>query len=615
MNKRLSSSLALVLIATAFLTFALFNNAVFSGLKLDLTEHGLYTLTDGSREVIEAVDEPVNLYFFFSQRASEDYTALRAYAQRVQELLARYESLSDGRIILHVIDPEPFSEEEDRAAAFGLQAVPVTSGNDLYFGLAATNSVDDQEVIAFFQPDKEAFLEYEISRLVQTLSKPDRPVVGLMTELPMAGDINMQTFQPSPAWVVVDQLGSLFDIENIEMTATVIPEHIDTLVIVHPKGLGDDTLRAIDQFAMAGGRILAFVDPLAEIDQPQQANPMMPAAAAQASDLNRLTDAWGVTLLDGKVLGDSQAALQVGGPSGRPVRHLAILGLGAANLAAEDVVTASLENINVASAGVLEIADDATATVETLLSSSEFAMPLDAMQLSMMSNPEDLQQGFSPTGQKYPVAVRLSGHARSAFTPADDEPDRLLETSELNVILVADVDIISDRLWVQVQNFFGQRIASPFANNGDFMINAVDNLAGSSALISVRSRGRFTRPFTVVQDLRREAEARYLASANDLQAELSETEQKLTQLEAEREENNLLSLTPEQEAAIDEFQQEKVRIRKQLRDVRHQLDRDIEALGSWLKFLNIFLLPLLLTLMLLMMNFLRLKREGESNET
>jgi ABC-type uncharacterized transport system involved in gliding motility auxiliary subunit len=422
----------------------------------------------------------------------------------------------------------------------------------------------------------------------------------------ISGNIDMQTFQPVPGWVVVDQLGELFELQPIDTQATEIPAAVEVLVVVHPKSLGEETLLAIDQFVMKGGRLLAFVDPLAEMDRPRQPDPIMAMQGNQGSDLNQLLSAWGVVMRQGKVIGDAQVALEVsGGPSGRPLRHLGILGLLEANLSADDVVTAALSNINVTSAGILDIAEDATTTIEPLMRSSAYAMPLDASQLAFMSSPEDLQQGFSPTGDRYVLAARISGPAQSAFGDRVAETPGAIEKSvDINVIVVADTDILSDRLWVQVQNFFGQRIASPWANNGDFVTNAVDNLIGSSALISVRSRGRFTRPFEVVQDLRRQAESRYLENANDLQAQLSETERKLSELSAERSDNNLLALSPEQEAALDQFQQEKLRIRKQLRDVRHQLDRDIEFLGTTLKFLNIFLLPLLLTLMLAMVHYL-----------
>ena len=416
----------------------------------------------------------------------------------------------------------------------------------LYFGLAATNALDDQEVIPFFQPDKEEFLEYEISKLIQSLSVVEKPVVGVLSSLEVQGNMNMQTYQMTPPWMVVDQLMQLFSVQTINPEGT-IPAEIDILLLIHPKQLSEAMLFSIDQFVMGGGRLLAFIDPLAETDRPVQANPLMPAPPSiQVSTLNQLTEAWGVTMRSDVILGDSQTALAVGGADGTPVRHLAILGMEGDNFSRDDIVTSSLENINLSTAGILDVAEDASVQVEPLISSSTFAMPMEALQFQFLSDPNDLLQGFKPTGESYLVAARLSGSAPSAFPEGLEESEGtvLTETDNLNVILVADTDILSDRMWVQVQEFFGQRIASPWANNGDMVINALDNLSGGASLISIRSRGRFSRPFDVVQDLRREAEASYLEKANDLQARLTETEQKLSDLQSSQSENNLLVLTP-----------------------------------------------------------------------
>ena len=614
MKKKYYSGLGLCLLALGFLMFTLLNNVLFSGWRLDLTGNNLYTLSDGSREILESIDEPVNLYFFFSEKSSEDLTSLRVYATRVREMLEEYELAANGKINLSVVDPEPFSEAEDQAAEFGLQGIPVsTAGEELYFGLAATNALDDQEVIPFFQPDKEEFLEYEISKLIQSLSVVEKPVVGVLSSLEVQGNMNMQTYQMTPPWMVVDQLMQLFSVQTINPEGT-IPAEIDILLLIHPKQLSEAMLFSIDQFVMGGGRLLAFIDPLAETDRPVRANPMMPAPPSiQVSTLNQLTEAWGVTMRSDVILGDSQTALAVGGADGTPVRHLAILGMEGDNFSRDDIVTSSLENINLSTAGILDVAEDASVQVEPLISSSTFAMPMEALQFQFLSDPNDLLQGFKPTGESYLVAARLSGSAPSAFPEGLEESEGtvLTETDNLNVILVADTDILSDRMWVQVQEFFGQRIASPWANNGDMVINALDNLSGGASLISIRSRGRFSRPFDVVQDLRREAEASYLEKANDLQARLTETEQKLSDLQSSQSENNLLVLTPEQEEALVQFQQEKVEIRRQLREVRHQLDSDIEVLGSTLKFLNIALIPILMTLILLVVNYIRVNRRQE----
>ena len=598
--KALVSNFGLAVLAIAFLAFTLLNNLLFSGARLDLTENSIYTLSDGSRAIVDKIDEPINLYFFFSDSTSTELTAVRSYAKRVQELLEEYALYGGSKLNLSVIDPEPFSEQEDQASEFGLQAVPVnTAGDNLYLGLAGTNAVGDLEVIGFFQPDKEEFLEYDISKLLHTLTTIEKPVLGLMSGLKIQGDVDMQTFQQTPAWVSVSQLEQLFDVRAVETTVTSIDDEISVLMVVHPKGLTDETLLAIDQFVMRGGNLLAFMDPLAEQDVPQQGgNPMMPQAPTErSSDLNKLTAAWGVTLAKHKIVGDSQTALQVGGGGGSPVRHLGILGLEPDNFDDDDVTMSALESVNVSTAGYFDVDMPEGMTATTLVASTEFAMPLDAFQFQFLRDPSDLQKGFKPTGERYPMAVRIGGPAPSAFPDGvgSSEVELRKESEFINVILVADTDILSDRLWVRVQNFFGQRIASPWANNGDLVTNAVDNLFGSTDLISIRSRGRFTRPFDLVQDLRREAEAQYLDKANELQSQLAETEGKLEDLQKTREETNQLGLSPEQQEELRRFEAEKLKIRRDLRDVRHQLDQDIESLGATLKFLNIALIPLILT--------------------
>ncbi|MFT6519721.1 MAG: ABC-type uncharacterized transport system involved in gliding motility auxiliary subunit [Candidatus Azotimanducaceae bacterium] len=615
-SRNVYSGLGLVLLAVAFLVFTLVNNLWFSGARLDLTENKLYTLSAGSEAIIGRIDEPLNLYFFFSEKASQDLTTLRAYANRVRELLQEYELLAGGKIRLTLVDPEPFSEAQDQAAAFGLQAVPINNaGDELYFGLAATNALDDQQVIGFFQPDKEEFLEYEISKLIQNLQVIEKPRIGLLSSLKMQGDMDMNTFASTPAWIVADQLAEAFDIESIGLDAESLPERLDVLMLVHPHNLSEPLLESIDQFALAGGRVLVFVDPLAEAALPQ-ANPMMPAVPAKLPSDFPLLSHWGVVLQADKVLGDAQQALTVGGADGQPIRHLGILGMQQENFNLDDVTLSSLETLNVSSAGILDLQEGRTTTIEVLIASSEFAMPIDRIRFETLSDPADLQMDFKATGIRYPVAVRITGPVVTAYPDSDmaavtDAATGVVSEhtmGQLNVIVVADTDILSDRLWVQVQDFFGQRIASPWANNGDFVTNAVENLAGSSDLISIRSRGRFSRPFDVVQDLRREAEARYLTSANDLQAQLADTERQLSELEASRDEQTQLSMSPEQEATLLQFQAQKLRIRKDLRDVRHQLDKDIEALGTTLKFINIALLPLLLVLLLMAIHYIRLRR-------
>ncbi|BCA27430.1 GldG family protein [Metapseudomonas otitidis] len=602
MKKLMYSSAGLLLIALAFLVFNMVSGLALTNARLDLTEQKLYTISDGTRQILGELDEPINLYFFYSDKSAKDLVVLRNYARRVEEMLKAYAQAADGKIKLHIVDPEPFSEDEDKAAEFGLQAVPAQQGGDaIYFGLAGTNSVDDHQVIPFFPLDQEEFLEYEVSRLVQSLAHPQRPVVGVLSGLPLNGGFDMQTQQPSSPWMVMEEIRQLFQIESLKPDVDQIPDKVSVLLLVHPKNLPEQTQYAIDQFVLRGGKLLAFVDPWSEADHAMPMPGEM-GGEGKSSDLPALFKAWGFEMLPGKVLGDGAYAMSVSmGQGERPARHPAWLTLPRQALDPSDVATANLETLTVATAGILRPLEGAKTLFVPLIHSSEYAMPFDAQRFAMLRNPQELMGELNPSGDRYTVAARISGPAQSAFPDGiEGRKDGLKSADNINVIVVADTDMLSDRMWVQVQDFFGQRVPQPWADNSAFAINALDNLSGSEALISVRSRGRFTRPFTVVEDLQRQAEARFREQEQALKQRLSETEEKLASLQ-NQDPAKALELTPEQQATLQQFMQEKLRIRKELREVNYQLNADIEKLGRTLKFINIALVPLVLTLGVLLL--------------
>ena len=594
MKRIIYSGSGLLLIALVFLAFNMVASLGLPNARLDLTEQKLYTISEGTERILGELDEPVNLYFFYSDNVSRDLVAVRNYARRVEEMLRAYERAAGGKLRLKVIDPEPFSEDEDRAAEFGLQGVPLQQGGDkLYFGLAGTNALDDVQTIPFFPLDQEEFLEYEISRLVQTLAKPARPVVGVLSALPMDGGFNPLTGQGGAPWMIMEQIRQQFTLKSLSGDIDRIPDEVSVLLLVHPKQLAEQTLYAIDQFVLRGGKLLAFVDPFSESDD---AGAM--GGTGNASDLEPLFKAWGLRLRAGEMLADGSYAMAVGmGQEQRPVRHPAWLSLPKAALDQDDVTTAGLENLTLASAGILEPVEGAKTRFTPLLHSSEYAMPMDAQRLAMLRDPQELLRELEPTGERYVLAARVSGPAQTAFPAGIEGQKGGLQSAEgINVIVVADTDLLSDRMWVQVQDFFGQRVPQPFADNAGFAINALDNLAGSDALISVRSRGRYSRPFVMVENLQRQAEARFREKEEVLQQQLAQTEQRLAELQQNDNPEQVLELTPEQQSTLQQFLQEKLKIRKELREVRFQLNADIEALGRSLKFVNIALVPLMLTL-------------------
>ena len=608
MKRIIYSGSGLLLIALVFLAFNMVASLGLPNARLDLTEQKLYTISEGTERILGELDEPVNLYFFYSDNVSRDLVALRNYARRVEEMLRAYERAAGGKLRLKVIDPEPFSEDEDRAAEFGLQGVPLQQGGDkLYFGLAGTNALDDVQTIPFFPLDQEEFLEYEISRLVQTLAKPARPVVGVLSALQLDGGFNPLTGQGGAPWMIMEQIRQQFVIKSLQGDIDRIPDEVSVLLLVHPKQLPEPTLYAIDQFVLRGGKLLAFVDPFSESD-----NAGLMGGQGNASDLGPLFKAWGLRLREGEMLVDGSYAMAVGmGAEQRPVRHPAWLSLPKAALDQDDVTTAGLENLTIASAGILEPLEGARTRFTPLLHSSEYAMPMDAQRLAMLRDPQELLRELEPTGERYVLAARIAGPAQSAFPEGiEGQKDGLQSAESINLIVVADTDLLSDRMWVQVQDFFGQRVPQPFADNAGFAINALDNLAGSDALISVRSRGRYSRPFVMVENLQRQAEARFREKEEVLQQQLAQTEQRLAELQQNDNPEQVLELTPEQQSTLQQFLQEKLKIRKELREVRFQLNADIEALGRSLKFVNIALVPLLLTVGVIGLWLWRRRRQG-----
>lgn len=615
MNSRTKRQLtfgSLIVLAVLFVAAVVISNALLRGIRLDLTENRLYTLSEGTRQVLAEIDEPINLYFFFSDRATANLPFLRNYAQRVREFLEEVQAASRGKVRLSVIDPLPFSEDEDRAAAFGLQAVPLgPSGETVYLGLAGTNATDGQAVIPFFQPDKETFLEYDVAKLIQSLAKPKRPVVGLLTQLPIGAGFDPVTRQMREPQLIVEELRQLFDLRELNPGITEIPEEVQVLMLVHPKSLSEDTLYAIDQFVLRGGRLVIFVDPYAELDD-GGANPDDPMAAmfaSRASNPARLFEAWGLGFSPDQVVIDRGAALQVSIAPGQLRRHAGIVGYGREFLNGRDVVTAQLSAIHFASPGHLSLAENSALKLEPLVHSTREAMLVPSERLRFLGgDPSSLLADYAPGNEHLVIAGRFSGRLKTAFPDRSGEKHRAESEGDVQMIVVADTDVLTNRLWVQIGQFFGQRVANAFAANGDFVVNAVDNLTGSGALISIRGRALSARPFTTVEALRRVADERFRAKERELQQQLADTERRLNELQQQKGEQQALALSPEQRAELVRFQQEKLRIRKELREVRRQLDADIEALGARLKFFNIVLVPALVSVAAVLLAAWRVRR-------
>jgi ABC-type uncharacterized transport system involved in gliding motility auxiliary subunit len=618
----------LIALAVLFLGVVMLSNVGLRGMRVDLTQNKLYTLSRGTQQVLAELKEPVNLYFYFSREAAAKQAPLvMPYANRVREFLEELAARSGGKIHLRVVDPQPFSEDEDRAAEYGLQSLQAGGGDALYFGLAGTNSTDGRAAISNFQADREEFLEYDVAKLINELGTPKKPVIGLMSSLGLQGQFNPMTGQMGEPWPILTQLQELFSIRSLKTDVDHIDKDVDVLMLVHPKNLTPKTLYAIDQFVMRGGRILLFVDPNSGADTSGQdpSNPLAGAMADHSSDLPPLLAAWGVDYDATKVIGDLERGLEVRtSMQAPPIRHIGILGLAHRDMNQNDVVTASLEKINLATSGSLAAHAGAKTTFEPLLLSSASAEPMPAQRFNALTDPATLRDGFKPTGVRYALAARITGPVESAYpqgAPPDQKPAagppvaHLAKTSApANIVIVADTDLLMDYMWVQTREVFGQRVAQAFANNGDLIANILDNLSGSSALISVRGRASFSRPFERVEALKRQADDRLRSKAMELQAELQQTEAKLTELQSKRNDQSSVVLSPEQEAELKRFVAEKARVRKELRETQRGLDVDINRLNTWLKVINIAIAPLLVAVLGVVVLSLRRRRRAAATD-
>jgi ABC-type uncharacterized transport system involved in gliding motility auxiliary subunit len=606
----------------------------FGALRLDLTAEHLYTLSPGTLHTLQRIDEPITLRLYYSSRLGNEVPAYGVYAQRVREVLDQYVAAANGKLRLEVFDPQPYSDAEDRAMAFGLQSVPLDEAGDrVYFGLAATNSTDDQQIITFFRPERERFLEYDLTKLVHALAVPKKTVIGLISALPLEGDMTamMQGRQSQPQ-AVIEQLGQLDRVDPLGADLDAIPADVDVLMLVQPQDLPQKTLFAIDQFVLRGGKALVFVDPHSEMQAalPSQVNP---PGSPVSSDLEPLFEAWGLRMLPKVVAGDRRNAQRVevpaAGGGSSPLDYIAWLDLPAANLNRADVITADLSHVTMASAGILEPLPGAKTTFTPLIWTSAEATRIPVSKLEGLPDVAGLLADFKSDGKNYVLAAHVTGIAPTAFpngppkpaSPAAGKPGEAKPASKpapatwlkralhpINVVVVADTDMLDDRVWVERQNFFGRRVIVPFANNGDFVADAVDVLAGGEDLVGLRSRGTSARPFEVVENIERKAEARYSAEEHALQQRLKATEAKLADLTGRDQSGTPATLSPEQNQAISEFRADILQTRRQLRGVQAALRGDISRLRNGLEFLDIALIPILVAIAAVVVAAVRVAR-------
>lgn len=619
-----------------------------TGVRIDLTQDRLYTLSDGTRRILDRVNEPVTLEFYVSQRLVKEVAIYGNYAGRVRDVLNEFAAVSGGSVTVAELDPEPFSETEDAAVAAGVTGVPLDSGGErVYFGLAA-RSGGKTGVIGFFQPERESFLEYDLARMLEGLINPKKPIIGVVTSLPMFGQFAPQPGQPK-RWHIVDAIEESFEIRNIFDIQADLTDEIDVLFLVHPT-LNDEDLYTIDQYLMRKGRALIMTDPYSELAQGAllAGRPLAPVA----SNVNKLMTKWGVSMAEKSVAGDMNFARIVNAGSERemkPAPYLLWLTVKDSGVDTTDAVTRDINAVNIGSGGVIEVAENAALTVEPLLTTTTESQAFDVGLINpRVPNVLDFIQEFKAEGKKLILSARVTGVAESAFpegrpkpkapekvepkgaegkeeSAADEKPSAEPEQKlpphiaksqvPINVILITDSDMLQERFWVRVQDFFGKRAAVPFANNGDLVVNALENLAGSGDLITLRSRGTVQRPFTRVEALRIEADRKFRAREQVLVKRLQEVQAKFEAAQNKADGNTKEGeavLNADQQKAIDgemaALRDDLIGIRKELRGVQLELRKDIEALDTTLRFLNIGLVPILVGLFAIVLGIIRTQR-------
>ncbi len=614
-----SAGIAVLLAAILFIAVNVIANVWFSGIRLDATENGIYTTSNQVASIFESIEEPITVRLYFSQRIAEVSPRHGLYYQRTKDILSQYSEMSGGLLRIEIYDPEPFTDVEDRAVGFGLQAVPLDElGETGYFGLAATNSTDDQEIIPFFNLEREQFLEYDLAKLIFNLSNPDLPKVGLISSLPVEGGVAPQ-MQPmgqmngrgSAPWVVVDQIREFFEVESLPPGINQIPEDISILLLVQPTDLSHLAQYTIDQFVLRGGKVLAFVDPNVE-----SVGPVGQMQSGDLSGIRRLMESWGVKL-SSSVVGDRESAMRVNtGQNGRPMisDYVAWMEIRESGIDPDDVITGDLNQLNFGTAGALEKVEGASSVVTPLVLTSPNSMRIPAAKFVGLSDVVGLFRDFVPQNQPESLAVRVSGMASSAFesAPAESGADAIDHISQslgpIQVIIVSDTDFLTDRFWTEVTSFLGQQLALPRADNASFVVNALENLSGSPALSSLRARSIKSRPFEFIQDIRRQAELQYRESEERLNARLDELEADLQQVQTRQSDGQSALLTEGDKKIVENYRGEILKTRRELRNVQRALREDIESVESLVTFLNIGAVPVVFGLVITASAIVRQRR-------
>ena len=606
-------------------------NFIFGAFKqrVDLTQEKLYTLSEGTKAILKKLDGQVEIRYYCTQGEKEMPAQFKTYAQRVEDLLAEYKQYGKGNIEIKKLNPLPDSDAEESAHLDGVEGQMMQNGESLYLGLAVSY-LDQKTAIPFLSPDKERLLEYDISRSITRVITPDKPVVGVMTGLPMFGQpMNPMMMrmgqQGQEPWVIISEFQRDFTVKQVQMDTDKIEEDVKVLLVVHPKDISEKAQYAIDQFIMRGGKLIAFLDGSSVVDSRGQQNPMM-GMGGGGSSLDKLLKAWGVQFDPTKVVADVNFATRFM-RNNRQENAPAVLSMNPQGINRDDVLTSQLDNLLIPFAGVFTGTPAAGLKQTVLLNTTADSQLVEGMMAQMSG--EQVTKDFKSSGTSYALAVRLAGKFKTAFPegkPAGKDKDKeddkdadkkdekkveagLKESKSDNVVvLVGDSDMLYDQFCVQVQNVFGQKVVIPRNGNLNLAQNMVEQMAGDSNLIGVRSRATLNRPFTVVAKMQAQAESNYRTKIKEIEDSLADTQRRLNELQSKKEKGQRFILSPEQQVELDKFKKKEADAKKELKQVRKNLRQDIDSLENRLKWGNIAGMPMLVTLFGLALAFFKGQR-------
>ncbi len=610
-------------LAAAFMILVLLNlllGAVRG--RIDLTQGKLYTLSDGTRAVLDKLQAPVKIRLYFTQSDNNVPLPIKSYGRRVEDLLAELRQAARGNVVIEKLDPQPDSDAEDSATLEGVDAQVTPAGDKFYLGLSVSYA-DQKLALPALAPDREPLLEYDLTRAIARATTTAKPVVGVMSALPVFGMPPSQFTggQPVEPQVFVNELRRDYTVKRVGLNPEKIDDDIKVLVVIHPRGIGESAQYALDQFVLRGGKLIAFLDPNAYFDQIGGMAAMGGGGGTQ-STLDKLLKAWGIGFDTGKVVMDMRY-LTGGGARSLPT----LLSLNDNAFDPNDVATARLGSLLMPFAGVFTGKPAAGLAETVLMRTSAYSQLVESF--SAMTQGDAALKEFKPSGTEYPLAIRLTGKFKTAFpegkpkpeekgdkkaqpqktADAKPEPAPLKQSASENaVVLVGDSDFINDGAAVQIQEIFGQRIVIPRNGNIAFAQALVDQFAGDSALIKLRGRASAARPFTVIRDMEARAQQAYLGKIKALEDSLNQTQERLNALQKGKAPGAATILSAEQQTELDNFRRKAAGTRLELKEVRRALRADSEALQFWTKVLNIALMPVLVAFAGIALAILRRRR-------